>query len=113
MISYNWDPAGTGRCWVAELGPGPGVLSIDGKAYYLNAELFWWCLNCERVHRRLDWIQESGCPTEGCQSKPVAIWPWSFHVANNGYPNTPKAGSEYPLWPVVSVAASFKTRRSK
>lgn len=59
-----------------------------------------WCLHCERVALREDWVKnDCNCVYEGCSGSELDAWAWYKIVrANPLYPTKPEFNKEYALY---------------
>lgn len=59
---------------------------------------YLWCLHCETVDLRENWVKnDAECPT--CNAGALDAWVWSSIAVENGYPKEPKPGTVYPMYP--------------
>lgn len=65
----------------------------------LNINEYLLCKSCRQVHMSDDWyMNDSNCPTKGCESKSRIVIPWNLIKANpknKKLPDSPEIGKYY------------------
>ncbi|MBM7710423.1 hypothetical protein [Enterococcus lemanii] len=67
---------------------------------WLSCEEYQWCLHCERVSLRSQWIDYKSCMY--CGASCIDAWEWSLNqtfVVARKYPEIPVLGKKYPMCP--------------
>ncbi len=72
----------------------------DHNDYAKGYGKYVWCLHCEKVFTKNDWLKNKFCcPNKGCDGSPLDAFDWKDVLKNNpSNPKIPEEGKYYSLY---------------